>query len=327
MYETQTKRFYQMGFVVAMILSTPLVWADGNLRKSPSPSTGATSSTSKSATSEELARQLFNEGLEYRAAGNVEKACASFSASYRAFPKKTSAFQLANCWEEEGRTRSAQKIFVEVAKISNREGDIAGANEALERARALDARHSTIVVNVSVEAMRIPGLSIRLDDTLVIPTDWNKTRHAVDAGIHTITALAPGHSKYEHRVRIGKETTARHVDVPALEANEYIVGLDSQLKARDAAPNYKAWGLIAGGGVAFLVGWGTLAAREAERNELSGSALDVLAITTGGFIFGGLGVLGWGIDVHQTRTSLIKKIAFSSRTAPTSLRFAVTGQF
>lgn len=200
--------------VIMMALHLNIACADEKQRQTTTPTDATRNSPSKA--SEELARQFFLEGLKERDAGNLKKACEFFAGSYGAHARRNAAFQLANCLEQEGRTRGAQRMFEIVAGMAKREGDPDAAAEALERAKALDARHSTIVIHVSPKAQDVRHLSVFIDGNLVRPADWNGTHNIVDAGKHTITASAPNHKPYSVDVVVENATRTRHVDIPVL---------------------------------------------------------------------------------------------------------------
>lgn len=276
----------------------------------------------------ELATQLFEEAAELRRQGRHIEACKAYLASYAEFPLAISAFQLGKCHEARGETVRAQRMFEAVAKLSREYGKVDAAEEALERAKSLEARHSTVVINVAPEAARIHYLSVFLDGTLVLPTDWNKKRIPLDAGPHEIRAAAPHYQNYDVQVVIEATTSARHIDIPGLtRKNE---GSNNHTAAITPTPKKKeqillgTFGTMGAIGVIMLL---TAVVGNAAPERIPEPARTSLGFASLPFIVGGGVGIGWGYDAHRSRIAGQTNTAIIPRITPSRIGFDLTAPF
>lgn len=334
MRTTQNFRARSMGVLVAASFPVHVAHADDGRRVAERPlgAAGASATNDASASrntpvSIEFARQLFEDAMKYREAGDLELACDRFLESYRIYPRKASAFQLAACWEQQGRTVAAQRIFLEVAKLARRDGDKSAADEATKRAHDLDTRHSTLVINVAPAAVRIAGLSIRMDETLVLPTDWNRTRLPVDAGDRVITASAPGYQRFTTAVHIEKDASVRHVDIPGLNPYKDPSAEKKTFFSTSSNPTTKEWGLMLGGGtLAFLAAGALLVQITALDDWRRDDKHKFQTIGIATWIGASLTCF-WGVDLYRSRRSAFRQALLVPQMTPTSLGFSLNAQF
>ncbi len=308
---------------IMIVLHLKVACADEKKRQTTTPSDATTNSQSKA--SEELARQFFLEGLKERDAGNVKKACEYFAGSYGAHARRNAAFQLANCLEQEGRTRGAQRMFEIVAGMAKRDGDPDAAAEALERAKALETRHSTIVIHVSPKAQEVRHLSVFIDGDLVRPADWNGTHNIVDTGKHAITASAPNHRPYTVDVVVENATRTRHVDIPVL-AKLYNVSMPVESNPR---PSRKATsleiGLMVGSGTVLFGGVVALGSYyNGYAPQSTNNALEILGVSA---ISAGVVGFAWATYSLFTHKSAINAAILTPWRTNTATGFLLTQPF
>jgi hypothetical protein len=313
-------------FMLDVALACPAYAEDKRASKEQKSSAIAAAKPSQS-DDEVLAYQLFKEALQLKNEGKQEEACERFFTSYRVSPKKSAAYFLGDCLEEQGRTRSAQRIFVEVAKMAKKDREHAKADEANARANALGARHSTIVVDVAPEASSIPGLIVRIDGVLVEPKEWNKTRIPIDAGSRTITATAQGYETLVIRRIISKGPTVNHVDIRGL-AREVIPVIPQRqtIKKRDQSVR-KEKALMIGGATAAIMGLGVVLIQSTAFDDMRIDYANKLRTGSLTFAVAGAFTFGWGLDLYRTKTSFWKKYAIVPRLTPSVFGFDLTASF
>lgn len=276
----------------------------------------------------ELARQLFEEAAALRRQGRHAEACKAYLASYAEFPHANSAFQLGKCHEARGETVRAQRMFEIVAKLSRDDGMVDAAEEALERAKSLEARHSTVVINVAPEAARIHHLSVFLDGVLVLPTDWNKKRIPLDAGTHEVRAAAPHYNNYAVRVAIEATTSARHIDIPSLTRKNESPRDDTTTitptSKRKEHILLGTFGAVEAVGVIMLL---TSFASNAAPERIPEHARTSLGFASLPFIVGGGIGIGWGYDAYRSRIAGQTNAAIIPRITPSRIGFDLTAPF
>lgn len=161
------------------------------------------------------ARALFEEGRKLVAEGKLSEACPKFEASQRLEPGAGVLFNLADCYEQIGRTASAWSLFLEVASMSKATNQADKEAAARTRASALEPKLSRLTISVP-SGSEIEGLLLKRDGELVSKEMWN-VRLPVDPGKHTLEATAPGKKKWVKTVSVDAGSTTAAIEVPALE--------------------------------------------------------------------------------------------------------------
>jgi hypothetical protein len=157
------------------------------------------------------ARALFNEARALVEKGEHAAACPKFEESMRLRPGEGTRFNLADCWEQIGRTASAWGEFLEVASSSKRSGREDREKLARRRAEALEPKLSRLVIQVAV---RESGLSVMRDGVEVRDGTWG-TAVPVDPGRHSLSARAPGKRPWFREIEVsGTEPVI--VEIPRL---------------------------------------------------------------------------------------------------------------
>lgn len=163
------------------------------------------------------ADELFQEGRALVEAGKFAEACPKFEESQRLDPGLGTLLNLAACYEQVGRLASALTAF----RSAEEQARAAGPGEkkreqtAAERARALESRVARLTI-ILASADRPTGFTVTRDGVPVPPLDFGR-RLPVDPGTIVIEATAPGFEPFKTEVIIARDTTARTVDIPALE--------------------------------------------------------------------------------------------------------------
>jgi hypothetical protein len=165
---------------------------------------------------ESPARKLFLEGRALTSQGNYAEACPKFEASLRLELGVGTQFNLADCWEHIGRTASAQALFLGAAASAKAAGQADREQVLRDRALALEPRLSRLVIDVAATAAK---LTVKRGELPLDSDSWGKAV-AVDPGLYTVRARAPGKKPWEKVIEVTAEKPVTTVEVPELESSE-----------------------------------------------------------------------------------------------------------
>jgi hypothetical protein len=159
------------------------------------------------------AQVLFNQARQAVRAGDYASACPMFEESQRLDAAIGTKFNLADCYEHEGRTASAWALFLEVAGATKVVGQGAREQAARARAEALVPRLSTIVI--AAPASAVDGLEVTRDGATVGAAQWGKPI-PIDPGKHAFVASAPGRTSWQTTVKIAAGARRVSLVIPEL---------------------------------------------------------------------------------------------------------------
>ncbi|APR80181.1 Hypothetical protein A7982_05528 [Minicystis rosea] len=212
-----------------------------------------TSSVDRSA-----AQALFDEARRLTAAQRWTEACPKLAESQRLDPSMGTQFYLAECMERTGRVATAWTHYLEVADAARAAGRRDREQHARTRAAALEARLPRLVVRVSAEASRTPGLVVTRDGVALGDAQW-AAPIPVDPGEHTIEASARGKQRWTSTVQV-REGAAIEVVVPSLLDER--TAIEPPTKETSRSPLHIA-GIVSGAvglaGIAVGTGFGIAA--------------------------------------------------------------------
>jgi hypothetical protein len=157
------------------------------------------------------ARALFDQGRELVAAGDYPAACPKFEASLALDVGIGTKYNLADCWDQVGRTASAWALFLEVAADSRAAGQLDREAVAQQRARALQPKLSFVRIEVQNPAA---GQEVLLDGSGIERGAWDNEL-PLDPGEHTVSAQAPGRETFTTTLRVDI-SSRQSVTVPSL---------------------------------------------------------------------------------------------------------------
>jgi hypothetical protein len=266
----------------------------------------------------ESADDLFVKGQELLAAGRVVEACRKFEESSKVEPAIGVRFHLAQCHERIGRTASAWKGFLDVAKDAHARGQKAREKLARERAAALEPRLTRLVLDIKNDQTK--ELTIHRNGVVVPRSEWGVSI-PFDPGVVVIEGSAPGKKSWRVSMDINESKRDWIAVVPDIEiiepGDERAVSTTTSTSA--AAPGGSeglstkrtiALGVAGAGGVAIGVGvvFGLMALRQnassgphctanvcdADGVSLRDSAVSSGHISTIGFV-SGIGLVGAGL--------------------------------
>jgi hypothetical protein len=188
------------------------------------------------------AEQLFRQGKKLMSEGKLAEACKAFDGSYRRDAAVSTLLNLADCREKNKQYASAWGYFLDAERKTR--GDAAQANfnrTARDRASALEARLSYLIINVPAEAS-IEGLTIMRNGIEVDSAEWN-TDIPVDGGEYVIEGKAPGYEAWSTKITVGESGDKESVNVPKFRQRPDIVAKDNpadETKPQNAAPSRPA---------------------------------------------------------------------------------------
>ena len=222
------------------------------------------------------AEALFETGRQLAAAGKYGEACPKFADSQRLDASTATLLNLANCWENLGRTATAWATYREAqsaAHVAGRQDYFAAAER---HANALAPKLARITIHVP-EAT--DGIQIERDSVVVERAEWGLAI-PVDTGAHAIAATAPGHKAWATTLDVLQDGAALTVTVPALE----LLPFETSPLTGKATPT----GTTEQNPTPLLPG----VAEPSNDNRANGSAQRTIA-----WVVGGLGVVGLGVSV------------------------------
>jgi len=157
------------------------------------------------------AEALFQQAAQLVEQKRVSEACEKFAASQELDPALGTTLYLADCYEQVGKTASAWALFQEAADGARRAQQADREQIATERAAKLAERLSKLELRVPA-ARRVPGLELRINDTLVPSASWNGPL-PVDPGQTRVEARAPGRKPWSVQVQVADGPSTQVVEL------------------------------------------------------------------------------------------------------------------
>jgi tetratricopeptide (TPR) repeat protein len=160
------------------------------------------------------ADQLFAEGRELLEKGRFAEACERFRQSEEASPAVGTLINLAYCYEQIARFRSAMDAYAEAEMLAKQAKDDKREKFARERFAAVEPKALKLIVRVADAAST--GIEVKRNNVVVPPAQWGVPL-AVDPEDFVITASAPGRAPWRGAVIGRGEGAVITVVVPTLE--------------------------------------------------------------------------------------------------------------
>jgi len=148
------------------------------------------------------AQALFIEGRHLVMDGRYAEGCAKLEQSRRLDPAPGTQINLADCYEKSGKLASAWLAFHEASASAQRNGRTEWAQQARERARALEPTvpRLTVAVDDPVPGLRVHRGGVLLESsTLGSPVP-------IDPGTYEVEASAPRHRPWSTHVAVEAST-------------------------------------------------------------------------------------------------------------------------
>lgn len=159
------------------------------------------------------AEQLFRQGKKLMSEGKLDEACKAFEGSFRKDEVVSTLLNLADCREKNKQYASAWGYFLDAERMTRGDATQSTFNRtARERATALEAKLSYLIINVPAEA-NIEGLAITRNGIEVDSAEWN-TDIPVDGGEYVIEGKAPGYEAWSTKITVSESGDKESVNVP-----------------------------------------------------------------------------------------------------------------
>lgn len=182
------------------------------------------------------AEALFQEGTKLLDEGKVKEACERFAESRKLAVAVGVTLYLADCYENLGRTATAQALFREAEKMAIARRD-RRENVAHERAEKLEP----FIPSLALRFAQVPeGVTVTLDGA-PLPHAVEEPQR-IDPGPHTLRVTAPHKVAFQTQLKATATSTTIKVDVPVLA--------DADEPAHHSAPPFWTTQKIVGAGVA-----------------------------------------------------------------------------
>jgi hypothetical protein len=176
----------------------------------------ASPALAQSGSSKATAEALFTEGRALASSGKCAEAIPKFQASQKLDPGVGTLLNLAECYEQVGRTASAWAEYREVISLARLAGSKEREELATQKAKALEPKLSRLAIKATGDAS---GLTITRDGEAVEAAELG-VAIPVDPGQHVIEASAPGKQTFSQSIEVGKDADSKVVEIPALAAGE-----------------------------------------------------------------------------------------------------------
>jgi hypothetical protein len=157
---------------------------------------------------------LFSEGRDLLEKGRFPEACAKLAHSEELSPAVGTLLNLAYCYEQVGKLRSAMDAYVEAETLAIAAGEAKRAAFARERYGAVEPRAAKLVVRLMPP--EAPGLEIRRNGVTVPKTDLGQPI-PIDPQDYVVSATAPGRVPWKGALLVRGDGAVVTVIVPPLE--------------------------------------------------------------------------------------------------------------
>ena len=249
----------------------------------------APAARAQSAADKAAAEALFDEGKRLREAKRYSEACPKFADSQRLDPAVGTLLNLALCYKENGQTASAWSTYREAAAQAATAHQADREQLARDEASALETKLTRLVIEVSPDVAKVPGVEVKRDGAVVPQGLWGVAA-PVDPGIRSIDVTAPGKKPYHVEAKAEGAGATAKVVVTALEDDPNAGAVAPVVAADPSAPppnqtspqtdqgskagsTQRIIGFVAGGvGVVALVVGGVFTLKASSENE---EALDI----------------------------------------------------
>jgi hypothetical protein len=157
------------------------------------------------------AEELFQEGRELMRTGKLDLACKKLEESYALDAGSGTLFNLALCYEAQGRIATAWATYRDVAAATKAAGQPERERVAHDRAAVLEPRVAHVIIVAPAD------IEVRRDGAAVGPSQRG-VPIPVDPGTHEIVASAPRRVELRKTIVITRDAQEERVEIPELEA-------------------------------------------------------------------------------------------------------------
>ncbi len=234
--------------------------------QTPAPTPPSTPVPPTSTAAQPQADAFFAEGRELLEKGRYPEACAKLARSEELSPAVGTLLNLAYCYEQLGKLRSAMDAYEEAEKLANAAGETKRATFAKDRYAAVEPRAPKLIVRVVPP--EAPGLEVRRNGTPLAKSDLDHPI-AVDPQDYLISASAPGYAAWKGAVIVRGEGAILTVMVPPLEKPSAAAPVAAPVPSSLGVRRIVALGLGAVSALAIGAGVGVGLAAKSRFNDAS----------------------------------------------------------
>jgi hypothetical protein len=184
------------------------------------------------------ARELFREGRQLAAAGSYNAACRKFELSLQLEAGVGTQFNLADCWEHLGRTASAHRLFLEVARATSSQDQSQRSLLAQERADRLLPKLTRLQIQCDGDCPE--EIHVAKDGVEQAGKHWAEPAE-VDPGLYQISTRSRSGVKWSTRATVSSDPGIVVVSIPDTSRN----ATQSEAQAIPSSPSHPAKGLKA----------------------------------------------------------------------------------
>ncbi len=163
------------------------------------------------------AQALYDEARKLASAKDFAAACPKFKASYDMDPAGGTLLNLADCYENEGKTALAWTTFKDALVAAQQDGNQPRVEFAKAHIASLEQSLAYLTLDVPNDA-RLDGLVVSIDGAPLASAAWGVAL-PVDPGKHVVRAEAKGHEPFERSFEVSKAGQREAVSVPLLAAS------------------------------------------------------------------------------------------------------------
>jgi tetratricopeptide (TPR) repeat protein len=156
---------------------------------------------------------LFAEGRDLLERGRYAEACAKLAKSEELAPAVGTLLNLAYCWEQAGKLRSAMDAYAQAEAFAGAAGEAKRASFAKDRYAAVEPRAMKLVVRIAPP--EAPGLEIKRNGVVMTKPDFDRPI-AVDPEDYVVTAAAPGYMTWKGAIIVKGEGGVVTMIIPPL---------------------------------------------------------------------------------------------------------------
>lgn len=156
---------------------------------------------------------LFAEGRDLLEKGRYAEACPKLAKSQELAPAVGTLLNLAYCWEQAGKLRSAMYAYARAESVAGAAGETKRAAFAKERYAAVEPRAMKLILRIAPP--EAPGLEVKRNGVVQTKTDLDRPM-PVDPEDYVVTASAPGYAPWRGALIVTGEGGVVTMIVPPL---------------------------------------------------------------------------------------------------------------
>jgi tetratricopeptide (TPR) repeat protein len=202
------------------------------------------------------ADRLFDEGAALMKQNKFAEACAKFAESNRLDPEIGGLLWLADCYSRNGQTASAYETYKAAQRMAVERHDRKHRETVAQKHMDEIEPHLTKLTVIVPKDMQVTGLEVQRDGKQIQPSDFGLAI-AVDPGVFSITATAPGYEHWQRRVDATGDGQQAKITVGPLQKIFVAQPAPPPAETNDPAFAYHVGGIVTGSAGLVALGVGS----------------------------------------------------------------------